>query len=142
MASIPITQDNPAGDPPATLLLVDDDRFMLDLLADVLAPDGYRILRAGSGPEALALLAQRGVQLLVCDQSMPGMDGTELCARVRALQPHIFRIILSAQESAGPIAAALADGSVDRYHAKPWHGDELRASIQDALRLQRDRDAV
>jgi CheY-like chemotaxis protein len=142
VARIPIIEDNPANLPPATLLLVDDDRFMLDLLADVLAADGYRILRASSGPEALALLAHQRVQVLVCDQCMPGMNGTELCARVRALQPHILRIILSAQDSAGPIAAALADGSVDRYHAKPWHADELRSSIRDALRLQRRRDAV
>jgi CheY-like chemotaxis protein len=118
VARIPIIEDNPANLPPATLLLVDDDRFMLDLLADVLAADGYRILRASSGPEALALLAHQRVQ------------------------PHILRIILSAQDSAGPIAAALADGSVDRYHAKPWHADELRSSIRDALRLQRRRDAV
>jgi two-component system cell cycle response regulator len=125
-----------------TLLLVDDDRFMLDLLADVLAADGYRILRAGSGEEALELLAQHRVQLLVCDQCMPGLSGTEVAARARTLQPHTWRIILSAQEEAGPIAAALADGSVDRYQVKPWHAGELRASIREALRLQQGREAV
>jgi two-component system cell cycle response regulator len=129
--------------PPApTLLLVDDDRFMLDLLADVLEPEGYRLLRACSGDEALRLLGRERVRLLVCDQCMPGMNGTELCARVRDLQPHTFRIILSAQSDAGPIAAALADGTVDRYHAKPWHAGQLLASIRDALRLQAARDGV
>jgi CheY-like chemotaxis protein len=128
--------------PPPTLLLVDDDGFMLELLADVLAPEGYRLLRARSGQEALGQLAQHRVQLLVCDQCMPGMNGTELCARARALQPQVFCIILSAQASAGPIAAALADGTVDRYHAKPWKGDELKDSIRDAVRLQRAREAV
>jgi two-component system cell cycle response regulator len=122
------------------LLLVDDDRFMLDLLADVLAPEGYRLLRAGSGGEALMLLASEAVQLVVCDQCMPGMSGTELCARVRKLQPHAFRIILSGQSDAGPIAAALADGTVDRYLAKPWHGEQLLAGIRDALRQQGGRD--
>jgi two-component system cell cycle response regulator len=122
------------------LLLVDDDRFMLDLLADVLAPEGYRLLRAGSGDEALMLLASEAVQLVVCDQCMPGMSGTELCARVRKLQPRACRIILSGQSDAGPIAAALADGTVDRYLAKPWHGEQLLASIRDALRQQGGRD--
>jgi two-component system cell cycle response regulator len=124
-----------------TLLLVDDDRFMLDLLADVLAADGYRLLRAGSGEEALEILARERVQLLVCDQCMPGLTGTEVAARARALQPHAYRIILSAQDQAGPIGAALADGSVDRYEVKPWHAAALRASIGDALRLQQAREA-
>jgi CheY-like chemotaxis protein len=127
---------------PPTLLLVDDDAFMLELLADVLAPEGYRLVRARSGQEALGQLARHRVQLLVCDQCMPGMSGTELCARVRALQPQVFCIILSAQASAGPITAALADGTVDRYHAKPWKGDELKAGIRDAVRLQRARQTL
>jgi CheY-like chemotaxis protein len=128
--------------PPPTLLLVDDDAFMLELLADVLAPEGYRLLRARSGQEALGQLARHRAQVLVCDQCMPGMNGTELCARVRALQPQVFCIILSAQTTDGPIAAALADGAADRFHAKPWKGDELKAAIRDALRLQRAREAV
>jgi two-component system cell cycle response regulator len=140
VAELEVFLQRPAETP--TLLLVDDDRFMLDLLADVLAADGYRLLRAGSGEEALQLLAQNRVRLLVCDQCMPGLAGTEVAARARALQPHTYRIILSAQEEAGPIAAALADGSVDRYQVKPWHAGELRASIRDALRLQQAREAV
>jgi CheY-like chemotaxis protein len=128
--------------PPPTLLLVDDDAFMLELLADVLAPEGYRLLRARSGQEALGQLARHRAQVLVCDQCMPGMNGTELCARVRALQPQVFCIVLSAQATDGPIAAALADGTVDRYHAKPWKGDELKAGVRDAVRLQRAREAV
>jgi CheY-like chemotaxis protein len=133
---------NITDNPPPTLLLVDDDGFMLELLADMLAGEGYRLLCARSGAQALELLAQHRVQVLVCDQCMPGMNGTELCARVHALQPQVYSIILSAQESAGPIAAALAGGTVDRYHAKPWKGDEIRASVRDAVRLQRARDSV
>jgi CheY-like chemotaxis protein len=138
VAGTTIITDNP----PPTLLLVDDDGFMLELLADVLAGEGYRILRARSAQEALGQLARHRVQVLVCDQCMPGMSGTELCARVRALQPQVFCIILSAQASAGPIADALAGATVDRYHAKPWKGDEIKASIGDAVRLQRAREAV
>jgi two-component system cell cycle response regulator len=124
---------------PPTLLLVDDDPFMLDLLGDVLSSDGYRILRAESGEEALRLLARERVQLMVCDQVMPDLSGTEVAARARQMQPQARRIILSGQEQAGPIAAALADGTAHRYLVKPWHAGELRAAIRDALVQQREQ---
>lgn len=126
----------------ATLLLVDDDAFMLDLLAGLLAPEGWRILAARSGVQALALLASEPVQVILCDQCMPGMTGTELLARVRRLYPSTFRIILSAQPEEGAIAAALRDGDADRFHAKPWNGAALAGALREAFTLQRARQRL
>lgn len=125
--------------PVPTLLVVDDDRFMLDLLADMLAQTGWRILLAGSGDEALARLADHDVQVLLCDQCMPGMSGAELAERVRRLYPHIWRIILSGQREEGAIGAALASGAADQYHAKPWNAAALSTTLRAALRQQRLR---
>lgn len=131
-----LPQDAGAG---GTLLLVDDDAFMLEMLSDFLAPEGYRILKAGSGPRALALLAQGPVDVIVSDQWMPDMTGLELMAQARRLYPHTVRLMLSAHAGGGDIARAVDDGTVDCYYTKPWAGAELRDGIRAAFRLRRDR---
>lgn len=128
--------------PVSTLLLVDDDEFTLDILSDFLERDGYRILKAGCAAEALAHLAHEPVQVIVCDQWMPGMSGTELMARARALYPHTVRLVLSAQVESDEIAHAVGQGVVDSFHAKPWTGSALREDIREAFRLQRERAAA
>lgn len=129
------------GEPPA-LLLVDDDAFVLDILAEFLSHDGYRIFTASSGGEALDLLARERVHVILCDQWMPGMSGTGLLERAHALYPHTVRLILSAQLESVDIAQALANGIVDAFHAKPWTGVGLRDGIRDAFSLQRARAAA
>jgi two-component system cell cycle response regulator len=131
----------PQGAHAPTLLLVDDDTFMLDILADFLAQDGYRILTADSGAQALELLAREPVHVIVGDQWMPAMSGTELMERAHALYPHTVRLILSAQLESEDIARAVASGIVDSFHAKPWTGSSLREGIREAFRLQRERAA-
>jgi two-component system cell cycle response regulator len=136
LARIPIIDTDVTA---PTLLLVDDDPFMLEVLADVLAQQGCRILKARSGAEALEHLAREPVQVILCDQCMPGMDGTELLARVRRLDPATYRIILSGQGEQGAIGRALQAGDVDRYFPKPWSGANLLAALREALALQRER---
>jgi two-component system cell cycle response regulator len=128
--------------PAPTLLLVDDDPFMLELLADLLGGEGWRIRTAQSGEEGLELLAGEGAEVVVCDQCMPGMSGAEFAARVQALYPRTVRIMLSAQSGTAPIAAALASGAVDRQLAKPWSAALLRAALHEAFALQRQRAQV
>lgn len=80
----------PGHPPPSTwptVLLVDDDSFMLAVLADMLDGEPVRVLSAASGREALALLARELVEVILCDQAMPGMNGTELLAQVAARHP-------------------------------------------------------
>jgi two-component system, cell cycle response regulator len=124
-----------------TLLLVDDDAFMLAILADLLAPDGYRILTAQSGAEGLALMEAGPVHVIVSDQWMPGMSGTEFMVQAQARYPHTVRLILSAQSGSADIAAAIAAGAVDSFHAKPWTGSALRDGIRAAFARQRARAA-
>lgn len=127
------------GGEPRALLVVDDDAVMLEILAEFLAHDGYRIFTAGSGADALDLLARERVHVILCDQWMPGMSGTGLLERVHALYPHTVRLILSAQMESSDIDRALANGIVDAFHAKPWAGASLRDGIRAAFSLQRER---
>ena len=118
-----------------TLLIVDDDVFMLDVLSDFLAQDGYRILTAQTAAEGFDLLARHKVQVILCDQCMPLMSGTEFMERVKHLCPDTFRIMLSAFADLTPIMAAINRGAVDRFYTKPWKGAVLRENIREGFRL-------
>ncbi|AQR68607.1 sensory box protein/response regulator [Janthinobacterium sp. LM6] len=126
-----------AGDEQQTLLIVDDDVFMLDVLSDFLAQDGYRILTAQTAAEGFDILARHKVQVILCDQCMPLMSGTEFMERVKHLCPDTFRIMLSAFADLTPIMAAINRGAVDRFYTKPWKGAVLRENIREGFRLHK-----
>ncbi|MGZ8289943.1 MAG: EAL domain-containing protein, partial [Telluria sp.] len=118
-----------------TLLIVDDDAFMLDVLSDFLAQDGYRILTAQTAAEGFDILARHSVQVILCDQCMPVMSGTEFMERVKHLCPDTFRIMLSAYADLTPIMAAINHGAIDRFYTKPWQGAALRENIREGFRV-------
>ena len=118
-----------------TLLIVDDDAFMLDVLSDFLAQDGYRILTAQTAAEGFDILARNKVHVILCDQCMPLMSGTEFMERVKNLCPDTFRIMLSAYADLAPIMAAINHGAIDRFYTKPWKGAVLRENIREGFRL-------
>ncbi len=127
-------EDEPAAGQ-QTLLIVDDDAFMLDVLTDFLSQDGYRILTAQTAAEGFDLLARHRVQVILCDQCMPLMSGTEFMERVKNLCPDTFRIMLSAYADLTPIMAAINHGAIDRFYTKPWKGAALRENIREGFRL-------
>ena len=118
-----------------TLLIVDDDAFMLDVLSDFLAQDGYRILTAQTAAEGFDILARNKVHVILCDQCMPLMSGTEFMERVKNLCPDTFRIMLSAYADLTPIMAAINHGAIDRFYTKPWKGAVLRENIREGFRV-------
>jgi DNA-binding NtrC family response regulator len=118
-----------------TLLLVDDDPLMLSLLDAALHCDGYRILLANSAAEAFDLLALNDVQVILSDQNMPAMAGTEFFARVKEMYPHTFRIVLSGHADLESIMSAVNGGAVYRFYTKPWNNQQLRRTIQEAFAL-------
>ncbi|MDO8051888.1 EAL domain-containing protein [Janthinobacterium sp. SUN211] len=129
--------EDAAGEEQQTLLIVDDDVFMLDVLSDFLAQDGYRILTAQTAAEGFDILARHKVQVILCDQCMPLMSGTEFMERVKHLCPDTFRIMLSAFADLTPIMAAINRGAVDRFYTKPWKGAVLRENIREGFRLHK-----
>lgn len=113
------------------LLLVDDDPTLLSVLARRMAREGYEVVTADSGPRALALLDQRWPALLIVDLMMPGMDGFELCARVKRIAD-LPIIVLSAVDASEAKVRALEDYAED-YVTKPFDPDELVARVQRVL---------
>ena len=132
----------PAAPSPAarqTVLLVDDDPFMLAVLAEMLESEPWRVLSAASGPEALAVLAREPVEVILCDQSMPGMSGTEVLAQVAGRWPGTVRLMLTGQQDLAAIDAALRAGIADAHYAKPVSAATLRERMREAMALQRTR---
>ncbi|CAN7329578.1 EAL domain-containing protein [Pseudoduganella sp. LjRoot289] len=136
------------GRPPAagperqTLLIVDDDPFMLELLASQLDGEDYRVLLAQSGAEAFEALAQNDVQVILCDQSMPAMEGTEFLDCVKTMYPDTFRIVLSGEADLEQMMAAVNRGAVDRFYTKPWRREELLTNLRQAFLRQRQPPAA
>jgi diguanylate cyclase (GGDEF)-like protein/PAS domain S-box-containing protein len=116
-----------------TLLLVDDEPNILNALKRLLRRDGYRVLTAGSGAEALELLAANSVQVIVSDHRMPEMSGVELLSRARDLYPHTRRIILSGYSDIGTLTEAINRGAVWKFISKPWEDEALKLEIKAAF---------
>jgi CheY-like chemotaxis protein len=119
------------------LLLVDDDPFMLEVLADAVAGQGWRVETADSGRAALGVLARERVAVIVSDHLMPEMSGAALLAQARRLQPASFRILLSGARDDPAIAASLASGDADAFQPKPWRMDALLALVHEGFGARR-----
>ncbi|MFC5569006.1 EAL domain-containing protein [Lysobacter yangpyeongensis] len=120
--------------PERTLLLLDDETNVLNSLVRLFRRDGYRLLTAASVREAFDLLASNTVQVIVSDQRMPDMNGTEFLERVRDLYPDTMRMVLSGYTDLAMITDAINRGAIYRFLTKPWNDDELREHIRDAFR--------
>ncbi len=114
------------------IMIVDDEPANLRVLERLFRPD-YQVVTAASGAEALALLEQHDVALLISDQRMPAMTGTELMMKTVAIRPQMVKILLTGYTDVGALIDALNSGLVYRYLTKPWNNDDLRLTVSRAL---------
>ena len=117
-----------------TLLLLDDEENVLRALLRVFRREGYRILTASRVQEAFELLATNEVQVILSDQRMSDMSGTEFLGRVKELYPDTVRMVLSGYTDLATVTDAINRGAIYRFLTKPWEDDELRAHIREAFR--------
>lgn len=121
------------GEP--TVLVVDDEAAILDLAEMYLQSDGFRVRRASSGAAALASVAEEVPDLMILDIMLPGIDGWEVCRRVRA-ERDLPIIMLTARGDPIDRVVGLELGA-DDYVVKPFHGRELVARVRAVLRRAR-----
>ncbi|GCL61953.1 HD domain-containing phosphohydrolase [Pseudaquabacterium pictum] len=124
---------DPALVQPPTVLLVDDEPSVLSALRRLFRTQGYRIEQATSGADALALMRNTPVDLVVSDMRMPGMDGAAFLSQVRVLYPGAVRILLTGYADITATIAAINQGAIHRYIAKPWDDNDLLLVVSDAL---------
>lgn len=118
-----------------TLLLLDDEENVLRALVRLLRRDGYRIETATTARQAFEILAAQPVQVIISDQRMPDISGTEFLGRVKDLYPDTVRLILSGYSDFAALTEAINRGAVSRYLAKPWDDEELRNRVREAFRM-------
>jgi len=118
-----------------TLLLVDDEPNVLSSLTRLLRREGYSILTATSPTEAFELLAKQPVQVVISDQRMPDMSGTEFLSRVRQLYPNTIRLVLTGYTDLQSVTDAINRGAIYKFLTKPWDDDQLREQIREAFRM-------
>ena len=115
------------------LLLVDDEEGILNALVRLLRREGYRLHTARSGPEALRILEQTPIHLVLADQRMPGMTGVELMKEIKARYPDVIRIVLSGYADVDTITQAVNEGEVYRFLTKPWDDETLKVTLRQSL---------
>lgn len=115
------------------LLVVDDEPDNLDLLYRSFYRE-FQVLRANSGFEALDILeAQQDIAVIISDQRMPGMSGTEFLSRTATQYPNIIRIILTGYTDVEDLVEAINEGRVFKYVTKPWDDEDLKTVVRQAL---------
>lgn len=117
-------------------LVIDDEADNLDLLRRVMR-SGYEVLSAESGEEALKFFQDHDFSVILSDQRMPGMSGTEFFEESIKRQPSTIRILITGYSDIDSVIDAINKGSVHRYIKKPWKRDELLRQIQETLETQR-----
>jgi two-component system, sensor histidine kinase and response regulator len=130
------------AEPGFTLLVVDDMPANIKLLEAVLRPRGYRVVSACSGAEALEQVARSCPDLILLDVVMPGMDGYEVCRRLRAdlATAHLPVVMLTASGEQEKLLAI--DAGADDFIMKPINQAELIARIRSLLRIKLYHDTV
>ena len=131
-----------ALEPTHTLLLLDDEPSVLSSLVRLLRRDGYRILAAHTAEEAFELLATHSIEVVISDQRMPLMSGTEFLARVSKLHPDTVRMMLSGFSDLKTVTESVNRGAIYKFLSKPWDDAALRETIREAFRKHRQEQEL
>ena len=115
-----------------TILFVDDEQSILSALRRVVRRESFKVLTAESGAEALVLLRQHDVSVIVSDQRMPGMIGAEFLARSKEVAPHAVRLMLTGYSDVETATRAINEGEILRFITKPWDDEDLRTALREA----------
>lgn len=123
-----------------TVLLVDDEVHVLSSIRRVLHKEDYRLLTASGGMEALDIMREHHINVVLTDLGMIGMNGIDLLVEIKRLYPETIRLVISGSSDSETILNAINSGNIYRYITKPWNDMELKILIQQALDIQHLND--
>jgi DNA-binding NtrC family response regulator len=115
------------------ILIVDDQPLVLNVFREILSRGPYQVLAVGSAEEALQLLEGESVDVVISDERMPGMQGSEFLTIVRTKYPEVVRIILTGHASVASAMRAINESEIFRFLTKPINSDVLHNAVEDAL---------
>jgi DNA-binding NtrC family response regulator len=113
------------------ILVVDDEPEILFSLRGLLRKE-FEVATADSGPQAVHILEQQPVHVIMTDQRMPGMTGVQLLSRVRSRYPKAVRIVFTGYADIKAVIDAINQGQIYRFLTKPWDPDELLTVLRQA----------
>ena len=116
-----------------SILLVDDEQNILKSLGRLFRNENYELLFAESGEQGLEILEKRDVNLVVTDQRMPGIKGTELLKIVKERWPHIMRVVLSGYAEVESLLSAINEGEAYRFITKPWDDEAFKKLVAKCI---------
>jgi len=114
-----------------SILVVDDEEEILHSLRGLLRME-FNVYTANSGREAIKILEQEPIHIILSDQRMPEMAGVELLAQARGERPGAIRVMFTGYADVRAVIDAINQGQIYRYIAKPWHPDELLTVLREA----------
>lgn len=115
------------------ILIVDDQPLVLDTLKNILKRGPYSVLGATSGAQALDILDSESIDIVISDERMPGLAGTEFLAIVRERYPETVRMILTGYASLETAIRAINEGEIYKFLTKPCRSGDLHAAVSEAL---------
>jgi serine/threonine-protein kinase len=124
----------------ASLLFVDDNPRVIDLVS-MMFRGAYRVYTASSGAAALELIDAHPVDVIVSDERMPVMRGTELLAEVRRRSPSTIRLLVAGYAELAALVGSLKAGDVFRFVSRPWNPEELKRAVLEAVVASRAASA-
>src|SRR5256885_442205 len=116
----------------ASILVVDDERAIQEILDFTLTAEGYQVATAGSGEEALTRVEQQDFDVILTDIVMPGVDGLEVLERTRLLNPRASVIVMTAYAALETAISALRGGACD-FLEKPFEIEDLKQRVRRLL---------
>ena len=122
------------------ILFVDDEERILRSLK-MLFKAQYDVITTTDGREAVEIVKRENIHVLVSDQRMPGMTGVELLSRVKACSPNTLRLLLTGYADLDAAIEAVNGGEVFRYISKPWDSNDIRATVDQAVRIARSLES-
>ncbi|MBN2211367.1 MAG: response regulator [Sedimentisphaerales bacterium] len=124
------------------VLFVDDEPNILEALKKTLRKESYEFLVAHSASEAMTILKRETIQVVVSDEQMPGMSGSQLLAIMRQERPQTIRILLTGHASIEAATRAINDGAIYRFLTKPCNALDLAITIRRGLQLHELSQAI
>ncbi|MEK6777259.1 MAG: response regulator [bacterium] len=116
-----------------TILFVDDEEIILKALTIIFSREGFQALAASNGKEALSILSREDVDIVVSDERMPGLSGTELLTMVKEQYPEKIRVLLTAYAELNTMLSAINKAEAHRMIVKPYNNDDFVQTIKTLM---------
>lgn len=129
----PLTIDQNIAEERGSILIVDDDKLVLKALEMTLEKEGYQVLIAESGEQALEIMKNTAPALIICDQWLPGIRGIDVLQKAQKMRPDTIRILITASQDIETAINAINIGNVSQYITKPWEDKQLHKTIKTSL---------